>query len=258
MIQYIIKFWTFFYFISKLYLFTFLFQPLFKSCLVEKKIKKHGKTKIIQQPKSILAFVYFFLLYFMLNLFSFKFILFLATGFIFGSLIAYDRFSQDLSHHLKRYNSHPFVILIWKLFNSFLTIVYIITEPINILINKFCYKKFLVLKKIFYMLAKLETSDESYSFSDINKKLLKSEHTHKEHKDKSNISNISEYIIKSKVNKSKTKSKNEVISEDTTSSSKENTSETNSKNELVEKRNHINNTLNEDISKIEDITITDM
>ena len=50
-------------FILKSYLFIYIYNFFYKSCNIYKKIKIHGKNKIIYQPKSTLGFIYFSLLF---------------------------------------------------------------------------------------------------------------------------------------------------------------------------------------------------
>lgn len=183
-------------FILKSYLFIYIYSFFYKSCNIYKKIKIHGKNKIIYQPKSTLGFIYFSLLLMIFNIFTFRVIAFLFLTISLSLLILCDTFVYNLNDKLKGLNKKFVIILCWKIFHAFLTVVYTVLNPINNIITNSFQKKFLIVKKFFNAVVNLETS-ESKNYDDINKKIL-------QHKS-DDTTNISEFIVNSKKQKSKSK-----------------------------------------------------
>lgn len=199
MIQYIAGISTLFSLFSiilKIWLFTFSFQPLYKNCDIRKKIKKGGKSKVISKPNIIIAFSYFILLFIMFRLFTFKMILFIAFGCVFGSLFAYDRFYGS-SQTLEKYNKSPVMIFSWKIFSTIFYLIYALTNPINKIVYEYVQKKFNLLKKMATYITHLDSNSlGEKNLDDINKQLAELA----EKNENSNMSGISEYVVKSSKN----------------------------------------------------------
>jgi len=190
--------------------FCYLYNPLYKSCNVQKKItKKNGKNKIISQPKSVLALTYLILLYTIFRCFTFKIVLLILTSILTTIIILVDNFTPSLNKFLHYFNKTVIMIIFWKLIHTIFTLVYILTEPIFSLINNYLDKKMKVFKKIFTQIANLNLSEKSNSNSDIdlnfNKEMLKLGEE---------ISCMSDYIFKSqKSNQKETEHHKNIISE---------------------------------------------
>lgn len=239
--------------IFKFLIFSYIYYPLYKKCNIQKKILKNNKIKVICKPKSIIAFIYFLLLIILFNLFTMKVILFLCVGLLFSSLIIYDNFSPNLDNIFEKYNKIQLIIFCWKIFHSFFTIVYICTSPIYKLINNNLNKKILFIKNMLNFVVGLNsnTLDEK-RIEIINKEL---DNLHKNNIENSNndenknsdMSSISEYIVKStKIKTNKDSKSNDKIREYKYKNE-----------EIIEKINNINSIFSENISEIEDITITE-
>jgi len=180
---------TVYYFSSYLFyvlFFCYLYNPLYISCNVLKKIKKNGKTKIISQPKTILAFIYLILLYIIFKYFTFKIILFIIILLIIVLLVLVDKFTSTLNDYLYNLNKSSIMIICWKLLHTFFTLVYVITQPLFSVINNYINNKILILKKLFKQISNLNLSDDSDK--NFNKKILKFSEE---------MSNMSDYIFKS-------------------------------------------------------------
>lgn len=203
MIQYIGTTLEFIYIILQFFLFTYLFEPLYKKCNVQRKIKKGDKTKIICKPKSILAFIYFIQLCLLFRLFTFKVISFLFIACTFGFLIVYDKFSQDLNEKFDKFNRMPIVILMWKLFHSVFTLIFICTNPVNKIFNSFVNKKYVEIKKIFSVLANLDSN----SFADKNIEEINKQLGLKNDDELSKMSGISQYLVNSTKSEKKSEKK---------------------------------------------------
>ena len=203
MIQYIGTCFELIFIILKFFMFTYLFQPLYSKCNVQRKIKKGDKTKIICKPKSILAFIYFTQLCLLFRLFTFKVISFLFVGCTFGLLIIYDNFSQDLNEKFDKLNRMPMVILMWKLFHSIFTLIFICTNPVNKIFNNFVNKKYYEIKKIFNVLANLDSN----SFDDKNIEEINKQLGLKNNNELSNMSGISQYLVNSTKSEKKSNKK---------------------------------------------------
>lgn len=193
MIQYIGTSLEFIFIILKFFMFTYLFQPLYTKCNVQRKIKKGDKTKIMCQPKSILAFIYFIQLCLLFRLFTFKVISFLFVCCTFGLLIIYDKFSQDLNNKFDKFNRMPIIILMWKLFHSIFTVIFICTNPVNKIFNNFLITKYSEIKKIFTALANLDSN----SFADKNIQEINRKLGIKNDDELSKMSGISQYLVNS-------------------------------------------------------------
>jgi hypothetical protein len=160
---------------------------------VQRKIKKGDKTKIMCQPKSILAFIYFIQLCLLFRLFTFKVISFLFVCCTFGLLIIYDKFSQDLNNKFDKFNRMPIIILMWKLFHSIFTVIFICTNPVNKIFNNFLITKYSEIKKIFTALANLDSN----SFADKNIQEINRKLGIKNDDELSKMSGISQYLVNS-------------------------------------------------------------
>ena len=199
MIQYIGTTLEFIFIILKILMFAYLFQPLYIKCNVQKKIKKGDKTKIICKPKSILAFIYFIQLCFLFRFFTFEVISFLFVCCTFGLLIIYDKFSQDLNKKFDQYNRMSIIILMWKLFHSVFTIIFICTNPVNKILNNYLSK----LKKIFIALVNLDSN----SFADKNIEEINRQLGLKNDDEMSKMSGISQYLVNSTKSEKKSNKK---------------------------------------------------
>lgn len=235
--------------------FSFLYIPLFNKCNVKKKIKKNGKSKVISQPKSVLALTYLILLFILFKYFTFKMIIFIIISVIICSLILIDRLSTTLNESLYKLNKSSLMILCWKLLHTVFTILNMITEPLFSKINNKINTQISMAKNLITKVANLNLSDNSNE--DFEKELLKISEE---------MSNMSDYIYKSK-NKSEKKEKvielnninEEILS--TIHTSEDNTSEcnTSSKTGMINKMTEINkalNTANTENNEDEDMTLT--
>lgn len=254
MIEYIQSFYSL---ASKLFyvlFFSFLYIPLFNKCNVKKKVRKNGKVKIISQPKSVLAFTYLILLFILFKCFTFKMILFIVISIIIGSLMLVDRMSPVLNEGLYKFNKSYLMILCWKLLHTVFTIVNMITNPLFSTINNKINSQLGIAKNFITKVASLNLSDGSGD--EFEKELLKISEE---------MSNMSDYICKSK-NKSEKKEKvielknikEETISDINTAEYDTFECDTSSKSEMIKKITEINKAL--DITNtecIEDMTITE-
>ena len=203
MIHYIGTSFELIFIILKFFMFTYLFQPLYSKCNVQRKIKKKDKIKIICKPKSILAFIYFIQLCLLFRLFTFKVVSFLFVGCTFGLLIMYDKFSPNLNEKFDKYNRMPLIILMWKLFHSIFTLIFICTGPVNKIFNNFINNKYIETKKIFTALANLESN----SFPDKNIEEINKQLGLNNDDELSKMSGISQYIINSAKSEKKSNKK---------------------------------------------------
>jgi hypothetical protein len=170
--------------------FCYLYNPLYIKCNVQKKIKKNGKTKIISQPKSILAYTYLLLLYLLFKCYTIKIVLFLLLLIIIGSLILFDGLSPKLNEYLHKFNKMNFIIFSWKILHTIFTIIYIFTQPIFSIMNNYIYSKFLFGKNIFKQIANFDLANDPKGFE---KNIFKMSEE---------MSNMSDYIFKSNKNES--------------------------------------------------------
>lgn len=236
-------------------LFCFIYIPLFNGCNIKNKIKKNGKTKVISQPKSILAFIYLVLLFFLFKCFTFKIILFMIIIIIIGSLIMVDKLSSTIDKNLYKYNKSPIMIFCWKLLHSFFTIINIITEPLFSIINSKINKKLSLVKNFITNVANLSNSDD-----------LNNDFENEFKKMNEEISNISDYMCKTKSKCEKNKinekiielnNEEESINDINTNSDNKINSFSTSKLEMEKKIDEINNVLKESNDDcIEDMTLT--
>ena len=206
MIQYITTFYQIFVVILKFFIFINVYHPLYKKCNVQKKIKKHNKTKIIYKPQSILAFSYFILLGLFFQLFTFKIILLVIIGSLFVCLFIYEKISPQLNNVLEKYNKITSVIYCWKLFHSVFTIIYICTNPINKIIKQHTNKYLLLVQNIIKTIANISSNSSDDNFKDINKQIL---NMNIGNEDMSKMSNMSDYIVKTTKSKKNHKTKSE-------------------------------------------------
>lgn len=235
--------------------FSFLYIPLFNKCNVKKKIKKNGKSKIISQPKSVLALTYLILLFILFKCFTFKMIVFIIISVIICSLILVDRLSTTLNESLYKFNKSSLMILCWKLLHTVFTILNMITNPLFSKINNKINTQISMVKNLITKVANLNISDNSSE--NFEKELLKISNE---------VSNMSDYICKSN-NKFEKKEKvieldninEEIVS--TIDTSEDNISECNtySKTEMINKMTEINkaiDTANTENNEDEDMTLT--
>lgn len=193
MIQYIEIFFKFLFGILNFFAFTYLYYPLYIKCNVQKRIKKGNKNKIVCKPRCTNAFIYFLLLFLIFYSFTFKVFLFLFFGLILIGLICYDKFVPNFNGLFNTYDKMPWIILLWKIFDTIFTLVYMCTSPINKYFNEIIKRKLSGLKKIFSLIANMNTNSfEEKDISEINRRLgLKNDD------EISKMSGISEYIVNS-------------------------------------------------------------
>lgn len=240
--------------------FSFLYIPLFNNCNVKKKVKKNGKTKIISQPKSVLAFTYLTLLFILFKCFTFKMILFVVISVIIGSLIFVDKMSPSLNESLYKFNKSQPAILCWKLLHTVFTIVDMLTNPLFSIINIKINHKLSTAKNFITKVANLNLSNGSNGSNDSNssdgefgKELLKIS------EEMSNMSNVSDYVFKSKNKSEKHKVIKSNTGDDTMSDINTSDCDTSSKMVMIKKINEINQALNEtNAESMEDMTITEV
>lgn len=264
MIQYISTIKLLFSNFIYILLFCYLYHPIYNSCNVKKMIKKNGKTKIVSQPKSILALIYLILLYVLFRCFTFKIILFILISLVIGSLFLFDRLSPKLNDSLYKLNKSPIMITIWKLIHTVFTLIYVISQPLFSLINCYIYNKINYTKNIITQIANLNMLEGSDNI--IGNELFKINEE---------VSNMSDYIFKSQntknsksvqisdidsrdILKSLSESSSPYNSDETESENKtQETSIITSKSEMIKKIDEINNVINKSSTNvIEDITIT--
>ena len=174
--------------------FCYLYHPIYVRCNVQKKVKKNGKTKIVSQPKSVLALVNLILLYGLFKCFTFKIILFILISIIIGSLFLFDRLSPKLNDFLHVFNKSTIMIISWKLIHTIFTLVYVIINPLFLAINNNVSKKISYTKNIITQIANLNLSDNSENIFE--KELFKINE---------DLSNMSDYLFKSQKNDPTTK-----------------------------------------------------
>lgn len=187
------------YFIYNLYIFTYIYDFFYKSCNVHKKIKVHGKSKIVHQPKSVLAIIYFILLLFVYINFTIRVVILISVTFILIGLVICDRFILDINDKFKNLNRNIFVIFCWKIFHTIFTLIYMCTGGLNRILDNYFNKKYLSFKKIFNTIANLESSEIIHDYEKINKKLVGQDEDNKSNE----TTDMSDYIVKSKKIKSK-------------------------------------------------------
>ena len=284
MIEYINTIYCFLNYLFYVLLFCYLYNPLYTSCNVLKKIKKNGKTKTISQPKSVLAVIYLILLYIIFKCFTFKIILFIIMLLIIVSLVLTDKFTSTLNDYLYNLNKSSIMIICWKILHTFFTLVYVITQPVFSVINNYMYDKIKLFKKIFNHIANLNLSDDSdkninneilklseemsnmsdYFFKSQKKEIEEKNNTSKSISDINDISqtisssnsNSNSNIINETNEKTKTeKNKTDIIETDETNNK---TNSSSSKCEMVKKIDEINKIIDKSIDdNIEDMTITE-
>lgn len=190
---------TFYYlstYLINFFIFCFLYMPLFNSCNIKKKIKKNGKIKIVSRPKIILAFTYLILLYFLFKCFTFRMIMFVIISLITIFLFIIDKMTPKLDEHLHWLNKFGVLIVCWKLLHTFFTIMNVIIGPIFLSITNYAENKLTMCKNFITQVANLSSFDSSnIDGSDV--KI--------QHKNNSEISNISDYV--NRTNKSSIKKK---------------------------------------------------
>ena len=185
--------WNIFCCIFKFFFVTYLFQSFFKSCNIKKKIKVNKKKKVVYTPKITLAITYFVLISLLMYFFTLKVILFTFVGITIGILILCEKFFPNIINYINKIDKHlSIIIIVWKIFKTTFTIIYLFTDPLNNFLNNFITKKINIVKRMFNLMNNLESSDTKDT-DIINNKLL--------NKKENNNSGISEYIIKSKKEK---------------------------------------------------------
>lgn len=261
MMQYINTIYLLFSNLIYVLFFCYLYHPIYISCNVQKKIKKNGKSKIVSQPKSVLALVNLILLYILFRCFTFKIIIFIILSIIICSLVLFDRLTPKLNDSLYNFNKSSIMIISWKLIHTVFTLIYVVTQPIYFVINRYVDKKITYIKNIITHIANLNFSKSSES--SFESELLKISEE---------MSNVSDYIFKSQKNEQNTKIKGSESTYNISSSQMSNlpinneigiknetpeTSMTSSKLEMIKKIDEINNVINEsNNNEIEDITMT--
>ena len=166
--------------------FCYLYHPIYIRCNVQKKIKKNGKSKIVSQPKSVLALGNLILLFVLFKCFTFKIILFGLLSIIIGSLFLIDRLSQKLNDSLYNLNKSPIMIISWKIIHTIFTLIYVITQPLFSGINGYISKKLTYTKNLITHIANLSMSEGSENI--LEKELFKISEE---------MSNMSDYVFKS-------------------------------------------------------------
>lgn len=195
--------YLFIYFINliiNIFIFSYIYNYFFKKCIIEKKIIKNNKTKIVYKYKITLAFIYLALTYILKITFNIKIIFFILCIIIMGSLLLFDKLSPKLEETFENIDKNKILRFIWKIFYSFYTIISICTDPLNNLITNFFVNKFTIFKKIYDNLV-LNNNDDDFSIGFLNQ---------------NNGSNISNYLLSSKESnhkKSKSKSKSKLKSD---------------------------------------------
>lgn len=172
--------------------FCYLYHPIYISCNVQKKIKKNGKSKIVSQPKSVLALCNLILLYGLFKCFTFKIILFGLLSIIIGSLFLIDRLTPKLNDYLYYLNKSPIMIISWKLIHTIFTFIYVITQPLFLGINNYIGKKISYSKNLITYIANINMSENSEN--NLEKEIFK---ISEEMSNVSNVSNMSDYFFKS-------------------------------------------------------------
>lgn len=226
--------------------FCYLYNPLYKKCNIIKKIKKNGKTKIISQPKTVLAISYLILLYALFKFYTIRIILFIGLIIIIFSLFLLDKFTSKINNYLFKINKNCIFILSWKILHTFFTLIYIILDPLFLLINNYIYKKFLIIKNIFTKITNFNLSDDNSI--DYEKEILKISEE---------ISNMSDYIYKT--NKNDPEIKN--ITKSNIKQDDEKKSSNSLKHDIVQKIDKINRiycSTNSNISDIDDMEFTEI
>lgn len=257
MIDYIQTFYSVLVKLFYVLFFCFLYIPLFNKCNLKKKIKKNGKTKIISQPKSVLAFTYLILLFILFKCFTFKMVLFTIISILIGSLVLFDKLSPKLDEILYKFNKSDIMILCWKLLHTIFAVINIITQPLFSIINEKINKKILMMKKFIIQVANLSDGDNSAEI--LNKELLKIS---------DDISTMSDYIFKSKYEDNKKNIKTLTNETDIMSDIKTNdcitTNENNqdnntsSKQNMEKKINEINKVIDtSNVDSCDDLTFTE-
>lgn len=166
--------------------FCYLYHPIYIRCNVQKKIKKNGKSKIVSQPKSVLALGNLILLFVLFKCFTFKIILFGLLSIIIGSLFLIDRLSPKLNDSLYNLNKSPIMIISWKIIHTIFTLIYVITQPLFSGINGYIGKKLTYTKNLITHIANLSMSEGSENI--LEKELFKISEE---------MSNMSDYVFKS-------------------------------------------------------------
>lgn len=250
--------------------FSFIYIPLFNDCNVKKKIKKNGKTRLISQPKIVLAYIYFGLLYIIFKCFTYKTILFLISILCIFLLFMIDKFSPKLNEFFYNLNKSVLMIFLWKLLHSVFTILNLLTQPIFLPIINNINNKIKSIKNFITNVANLSLSDNSIDKLKIAEELIKM--TDEESK-------MSDYICKSKSLNDKNKKNQKLNNDKEITISDINTNEIedislsneinkdnclnetdkqrSSKIDMIKKIDKINDVFNEiNTEDIEDITLT--
>ncbi len=237
---------TFYFIFSKLFyvlFFCYLYYPIYTNCNIQKKIKKNGKTKIISEPKSVLALINLILLYFLFNTFTFKMLLFIIIFLMMCSLVLYDRISPQLNNSLYKFNKSSIMIVIWKLLHTIFTLIYVITRPFFTKINNYIGKKINFANNIINQIANLSSdNDFKKELSNIKENTLNI----------SNMSNMSDYIYKTNEHKSSIELDDTLKEEINIMTDETNTS----KSKMIKKMDEINQVINKIDNEIEDLMIT--
>lgn len=269
-------------YITLLFFFSYTYHYFYKKCNIQKKIKKNNKTKIVNKPKIILGFIYFILNMAIFYFFSFKIVFFIICIIIMGSLLLFDKLSPKLEESLEIYDRIPMIRLLWKIFSTILTLIYICTGPINKFITNFIKDYLQLFKNLFNNLINTnndpnEINNEfKMNLNDINELSNFSEYIMSsgnkknrdkfKNKDKIKTDNLNSSIISSSVNNKKSnhyKLFNKYNSPEKLNNNLENLIEQlnnklSNEEELINKSKDINNIFeNDNISDIEEITISE-
>lgn len=184
-------------FIYNFFLFTWIYSFFYNSCNLHKKVKIHGKSKIVHQPKIMLAVIYFVLLLLIFRNITFGLLIFMSMSLFLIGLVICDRFIYNIDEKFKYFYKNNIIIFCWKIFHSFFTLIYMCTGGLNNSLNNYFMYKIKYLKRICYTIAKLDSTENCNSYNGISNKKIKSNGKTCE------STSMSEYIIKSKKSKSK-------------------------------------------------------
>lgn len=255
MFEYINIFYYWLYYLFYVLTFCYLFYPLYEKCNIQQKIKKNGKTKIISQPKSILAFIYFILLYMLFKCFTFKIIIFMLLLVIIGSLVMYDNVSSNLNEILHKYNKMKMTILCWKIFHTIFTLIYLITQPIYKIINVYVLNQSSLLKNIACKITNNIDFSSDDAMDNFGKKILKISEE---------FSSMSDYVVKisneDKIKSSDSKNKDDNLKSVELSDFKDSTLKTNDLNfskDMKKKMDLMNSSFDDNYENIDEISITE-
>lgn len=252
MIEYIQSFYLLSTNLFYVLLFSFIYIPLFNKCNVKKKVIKNDKTKIISQPKSVLALTYLILLYILFKCFTLKMVLFITIVIFISSLTLIDNLSPILNESLYKLNKSSIMILFWKLLHTIFTIINVITYPFFSIINNQLTKQYDNLKNLI-----LKISNNTDGLNNIiEKEILKIS---------DDMSNMSDYIYNTKTknkldNKEKEKKIEFVNSKDIfISDINTNDYDSSSKTMMIKKINEIKKVVDDvNSDSVEDMELTEI